>query len=95
MFSFIIWLFASIGLTQIVTISFLFKALREKFKSINVYLGKLISCPQCFGFWSGSFVYLYMSNMNLEKEFILFGFISSFFNYLTYLLMKDLINKHD
>lgn len=54
-------LLGGLGLTYIVTQSFLFKKLREYITSKNMYLGRLVSCPQCFGLWAGliSFLLVY------------------------------------
>lgn len=49
---------SGIGLTYVVTRSFLFKEVREKATNFSLWLGKLISCPQCFGIYAGIIVYL-------------------------------------
>ena len=49
----IIYILASIGLTFIITRSYIFQNIREKIAINSEILGTLFSCPQCMGFWSG------------------------------------------
>ena len=82
---------ASIGLTIIVTQSFLFKPLREYLLSKNKYLGKLISCPMCFGFWSIGIVMVFKNVLPVVN----YGFICSLLCYVIYLMIKPLMEKYD
>jgi hypothetical protein len=103
MIDFIIFLLSVIGSTMITTQSYLFKPIRLYGEKINKHLGKLLKCTQCSGFYWGVIIKIimliserndiifYISDINL----ILFGFIGSFISYLTYLLLKPLINKYD
>lgn len=98
MLDFLIFSLATIGLTFIITLSYLFKNVRIKAKILNQSLGKLLSCSQCTGFWSGvliRLVQLFHLNLNLDIEILLYGFIGSFISYIAYLLMKPLIDKYD
>ena len=100
---FLLFILASIGLTFIVTLSFLFKGFRERMKLRSKMLHKLFSCTMCFGFWSGLFVQsiIMLKNGIWENlvwgdvHYIIYGFISSFVCYLVYLLMCPLIKKYD
>lgn len=103
MLNFIIFILSTIGATLIITQSYLFKNLREKLNNKNKKIGKLFSCSQCMGFHIGLIVQ-FIIILNIRKEFIfywydfniiLYGFIGSFVSYLTYLLIKPLINKYD
>ena len=47
----LIFLLATIGMTVIITDSWLFNRIRLKAESKNKYLGKLLSCNLCCGFW--------------------------------------------
>ena len=58
-------LLGGLGLTYVVTHSFILKKLREYITSKNLYLGKLISCPQCFGLWAG-FISFLLVRYNLD-----------------------------
>lgn len=48
-----------VGVTTIVTQSFIFSPIREWVKSKHDFLGTLIECPTCFGFWVGVFLSLH------------------------------------
>lgn len=49
----IIYILAGIGLSFIITRSFIFQNIREKISVNSEIFGTLFSCPQCMGFWSG------------------------------------------
>ena len=87
----IIDIVASIGLTVIVTQSFLFDPVRQFLLKKNKYLGKLFHCPMCFGFWSIFIVLFFKSFIPI----INYGFITSLFCYIVYLLIKPLMDKYD
>lgn len=101
MLDFTIFLLATIGLTMIITQSYIFKPIRKIIQQISPVLGKLLHCPMCFGFWSGILVktmlLIFYHQLILLSLIIivLFGFIGSFVSYLTYLLIKPLMNKYD
>ncbi len=98
---FIEFILATIGLTFIITQSYLFKNFREWISIKSDFFGKLFKCSACFGFWSGVFVktslIFYYHNINYLDSLIilLYGFIGSIICYVTYLLIKPLINKYD
>ena len=91
MLDFIIFLLSTFGLTMIITNSFLFKNIRN-YMSKYKYLGKLFSCTQCMGFWSGLIVFFLMK---YEINFILYGFMGSIFCYSIWLFLKKFIDKYD
>lgn len=99
--NFLIFLLSTVGLTLIITSSYIFKPIREKANNINKNLGKLLSCSQCTGFYAGlfiQFITLIYEKHNFtfyDFYFIIYGFIGSFVSYVTYLLLKPLINKYD
>lgn len=90
----VITLLASIGLTFIITQSFLFKGIRKRVCEANRTLGKMISCSQCFSFWSGIFNIL---GLLFIPYFIVFQIacISSILSYATWLILKGFMLKHD
>ena len=101
--NFIIFLLSTIGATLIITQSYIFKGVRDKISSINNNLSKLIKCPQCTGFYV-SIIVQFIILLKIRGEFLfffsdlyylLYGFIGSFVCYITYLLMKPLIDKYD
>lgn len=101
MIDFIIFLLASIGLTFIVTQFYIFKNIREYIKRKSIFFGKLIHCPACFGFYSGFFIKILML-INIHQLIpsnlimcLIYGFISSLMSYITYLLLKPLMEKYD
>jgi hypothetical protein len=103
MLSFIIFLLATIGATLITTQSYLFKPIRKKACEKNQKFGKLLSCPQCSGvYWAIIIQFIILLHERMEFIFywsdiyyIIYGFIGSFVCYLTYLLIKPLMNKYD
>jgi len=84
-------LLGSIGLTMIVTQSFLFKGVRDYFS--NKWIKKVLNCTQCFGFWSG--VLVGVMEWNYITDILLLGFSSSILSYVLYLLIKPLVIKYD
>lgn len=50
---FLAWLLSVYGLTLIVTESKLLGPLRRILRSRSAFLGDLVHCPMCFGFWAG------------------------------------------
>ena len=101
--NFIIFLLSTIGLTLIITKSYIFKPVRNKLQSLNKNLGKLINCSQCVGFYAGiliQFIILYHERLEFifywgDLFYIIYGFIGSFVSYLIYLLLMPLITKYD
>jgi len=47
------FLLAAHGATYIVTLGGIFRPAREWLKSHASWLGSMLCCPMCFGFWSG------------------------------------------
>lgn len=99
MLELLIFILSTIGLTLIVTQSYLFKPIRNIASKMHPSLGKLLSCTMCFGFYSGIFIKTLLLSYNKEtislSIILIFGFIGSFVCYLTYLLIKELMNKYD
>jgi len=104
MLDLLIYILVNIGITIIVTQSKLFKPLREYFCKISPnYLGVLVGCSLCTGFWSGLFTSLFFLSPTLMINpsmwmflFPLFdGAISSIVCFTFYLLIKPLMNKYD
>lgn len=99
MLDLLIFILSTIGLTLIVTQSYIFKPIRTIACKIHESLGKLLSCTMCFGFWSGMFIKTLLLLHNQEtlalSIILIFGFIGSFVCYLTYLLIKGLMDKYD
>ena len=54
----LIWILVCYGITNVVTGSSIMEPIREKSWKIHKKIGELLSCPMCFGFWSGLFVSL-------------------------------------
>ena len=59
MFEFMTNILSGVGLTLIVTESFLFQPLRERISKVSEKLGYLFSCPMCMGVWVGACVSFY------------------------------------
>jgi hypothetical protein len=86
------FIFATVGLTFIVTQSKIFKPIRKLGSKIHKDIGYFLECPMCFGFWAGLIVY---ELHNYNFEIINYCFIGSFFSYLIYLLMRPMMDKYD
>jgi hypothetical protein len=101
MLDFIIFILSTIGLTFIVTQFYIFRWLRNFICKYNKFLGKLLHCTGCFGFWAAMLIktlmLIYYNNLILLSLIIIpiYGFIGSFVCYLTYLLIKPLMDKYD
>jgi len=98
---FIIFILSTIGLTFIITQFYIFKWLRDYITEHSVFFGKLFNCTACMGFWSGCLIktllLIYYHQLILLSFIIIiiFGFIGSFVCYVTYLLIKPLMDKYD
>jgi hypothetical protein len=101
--NFLIFLLATIGATLIVTQSYIFKPIRDYACKISPKLGKLLHCSMCFGFWTSfiiQFIILAHERMSFifywsDMYYIIYGFIGSLASYITYLLIKGLMDKYD
>jgi len=102
--SLIIYLLINIGITIIITQSKLFKPIRNYFCKISPnFLGVLIGCTLCLGFWSGVFTSLFFLSPTLMVNPLVWKFlypifdgaISSIVCFTFYLLIKPLMNKFD
>ena len=100
---FIVFILSSIGITFIVIHSYLLKPFRTFVNSKSKKLGKLVSCPMCFGTYVGWLVQFIILFHNREPFFlhlrdvyyILYGFASSFVCYASYMLLKSYMDKFD
>ncbi len=99
MLEFIEFILSTIGLTFIITNSYIFKNFRKYVLKYSDFFGKLIKCPACMGFWSGIIIKILLIifyNSDLHLIIILiYGFIGSFASYVVYLLIKPLMDKYD
>lgn len=101
MLNFIIFILSTIGLTFIITQFYIFKDIREFVSKHSIFFGKLFHCPACMGFWCGCLIktlLLIYYHQIIVLSFIIIlihGFIGSFICYLTYLLIKPLMDKYD
>ena len=99
----IIFILSTIGLTLIITTSYIFRRARQYWWKKSPLIGKLIKCPQCTGFWVGIFIQYTMLwhqrggfTFGIEDVYyIIYGFIGSVVSYITYLIIKPLIDKYD
>jgi hypothetical protein len=83
---------ATIGLTFIITLSSLFKPLRDW--TSRWIIGKLFHCPMCFGFWAGLLNYLLIFQ-TFNWLLIPYAFLGSFVSYTAYLLLRYFMDKYD
>ena len=52
----IIWILCVYGITNILVVSMLFKPLREFALAKTPFIGKILTCVMCAGFWVGGFL---------------------------------------
>lgn len=55
---FIYWILVSFGITTIISTSKIFKPVRKFIGDRSRFLGELLSCSMCTGFWVGVFLSL-------------------------------------
>lgn len=96
------FILSCVGLTFIIVLSYLFKNIRKFIQNKSLFFGKLINCTMCTGFYVGILIktiliYYYNSKIIYKDIFIiiLYGFISSYVSYVSYLLLKYFIDKYD
>lgn len=103
MLNLFIFILATSGLSYGVTQSELFKALREYVSKKHIekniatekrtsvlywYLAEVLTCPFCFGFYSGIIMYLLIYVLPCKS--ITFPFIGSVVSMIIYLIIKKL-----
>lgn len=103
MLDLIIFILSTIGITLIITQSYIFKGTRNYILKKSATLGKLISCSQCVGFYIGLIVQLiiiihdksgFYFNV-FDLYYLLYGPIGSLVSYTFYLLIKPHMDKYD
>jgi len=95
------FILSTIGLTLIITTSYIFTGFRNHMAKISPKLGKLFKCSMCLGFWNGLiiksllFIYYGVTFTYFSPIIILlYGFIGSITSFVVYLLIKPLMDKH-
>jgi len=64
----VLLLFASVGLTFILTHGYVFLPLRRRFDN-HPTLSEFVHCPQCVGFWVGFLLTLFIEWWNIFPRF--------------------------
>ena len=89
------FILASWGMTQIIVYGSIFESLREWIAERSFWLGTLIHCPMCTGFWAGVFLFgingcteLFTYEYNLINLLIL-GWLSSGTSYILNMVFSD------
>jgi len=95
----ILFILATIGLTFIISLHYIFKRIRNflEIKSPK-YLGKMINCTACVGFWVGliiRIIQILSLGLVFNYDLILYGFVGSFVSYIAYLLLRYFMDKYD
>ena len=63
--NFLFWVLIAFGITEIITLSKIFKSTRERAKQKYPFLGDMLACSMCTSFWVGAFLSLvYFSPTN-------------------------------
>ena len=50
------WILVSFGITTILSISKIFRPVREYVGNKSTFLGEMLACSMCMGFWVGAFL---------------------------------------
>ena len=86
---------AGYGLTQILVYSSLFEKPRTFIKSKSDFLGELVSCPMCTGFWVGALLFclnpfteLFSFELN-AVNFLICGWLGSGSSYVMNMVFGD------
>lgn len=82
----VLYILASIGLTWFITKSMLMRWFREGVTKALPFMGNVLSCGQCVGFWAGCFVYLCIQ---MELNVIIFGLSISACGYVADLIINN------
>ena len=89
------FILASWGMTQIIVYGSIFESLREWISERSFWLGTLIHCPMCTGFWAGVFLFgingfteLFNFEYNIANLFIL-GCLASATSYALNTIVSD------
>tara|TARA_R100000388_G_scaffold76069_1_gene55272 strand:- start:2331 stop:2645 length:315 start_codon:yes stop_codon:yes gene_type:complete len=89
------FILASWGMTQIIVYGSIFESLREWIAERSFWLGTLIHCPMCTGFWTGVFLFgingfteLFNFEYNIANLFIL-GCLASATSYALNVVVSD------
>jgi len=89
------FILASWGMTQILVYGTIFKAQRNWIKEKSDWLGELIHCPMCTGFWVGAFLFgindlteLFNFEYNIVN-FLILGCLSSATSYALSTIIDD------
>ena len=62
---FLLWVLVAFGMTEIITLSKIFKPVREFTEEKIPFLGDMLACSMCTSFWVGGFLSLtYLSPTN-------------------------------
>ena len=69
------FILGTIGLERIITKSKVFRPIREWVTTKNLFIGYMLSCSQCIGFWSAFLVYLLFY---AKLYFVVYMLIGSF-----------------
>ena len=101
--SFIIWSLAVFGISNIIVFSALLKKPRDWVSGKIPFLGKLLNCIMCLGFWAGAFLgetYWSPSKLLILREypfafsvqdFIMNGCIGSAISWILYLHLAEMM----
>lgn len=83
------------GLTQLLVYSSIFKRPRNFIKEKSDFLGELVHCPMCTGFWVGAFLFCinpFTELFNFEINFVNFfvcGWLGSGTSYIMNMVFSD------
>ncbi len=84
-----VWLYllAAIGATQIICYGKILTRFRQSMRASHEWLGELVHCPQCCGFWVGFFLSPTINDY-LGMAFM-YGCAVSLLSYLTAMVVDD------
>ena len=88
---FLYWVLASFGITTIVSVSKIFKPVRDFAETKSKFLGELLACSMCTGFWVG--VFLSLAYYSPTGNILVFKFFTK--TNLLHLRCSPLPTQHD
>ena len=79
-----LFILSSVGITTIFTISSIFEPVRDFLEKRSAYVGEMINCPMCTGFWVG----LVVSACSFDMNIVYAGAIASFSSWMMISLVE-------
>jgi len=86
------FILANAGLAYLVTKAGITEPLRDKIKETS-FIGKILNCPLCFGWWSSWGIYYLVYRQIDPLETSYYSFLGSITAYIIYLIAAQLSSR--